>query len=98
MKQVLLTVLQFVLFLLVFATGSFLPPFHIERVLAVTRDGTRIFIWDGALLMVALFVLILLIQAISKRIRTAAPWTALAFVLAGAAGYAAKLGFLTRPQ
>lgn len=98
MKKVLLTILQFVVFLLVFATGSFLPPFHIERVLGVTRDGTRIFIWDGALLMVALFVVILLIEAARKRIRSGAIWTTLAFVLAAAAGYAAKLGFLTRPQ
>ena len=97
-KNVIFAVLQFVLFLVVFAAGSFLPPFHIERVLGVTPDGTRIFIWDGALLMTGLFVLILLIEALRKRIGRAGLWTAIAFVLAALAGYAAKLGFLTRPQ
>jgi len=98
MKKVLLTILQFIVFLLIFATGSFLPPFHIQRVLAVTRDGTRIFIWDGVVLMAAFFLVLLLIEAVTKRIRSGALWTTLAFALAAAAGYAAKLGFLTRPQ
>jgi hypothetical protein len=96
MKNVLFALLKFILFLLVFAVGSFLPPFHIEHVLGVTPDGTRIFIWDGVVLMTALFALILLIEAIRKRASTSGPWTVAAFVLAGIAGYAAKFGFLTR--
>lgn len=96
MKNVLSTLLKFVLFLIVFAAGSFLPPFHIEHVLSVTPDGTRIFIWDGILLMTLLFVVILLIEAFRKRVATSGTWTAAAFVLAGIAGYAAKFGFLTR--
>lgn len=95
-KKVFFTLLQFVLFLLVFAAGSFFPPFHIEHVLGTTADGTRVFIWDGVVLMFLLFATILLIEALRKRIRSAAPWTAAALVLAGIAGYAAKLGFLTR--
>jgi hypothetical protein len=67
-----------------------------EHVVGTTPDGTRIFIWDGVLLMILLFVVILLIEALRKRIRSAGPWTVLALVLAGIAGYAAKLGFLTR--
>lgn len=96
MKNVLFALLKFVLFLIVFAAGSFLPPFHIEHVLSVTTDGTRIFIWDGILLMTLLFVVVLLIEALRKRVATSGPWTAAAFVLAGVAGYAAKFGFLTR--
>lgn len=96
MKNVLSALLKFVLFLIVFAAGSFLPPFHIEHVLSVTTDGTRIFIWDGILLMTLLFVVVLLIEALRKRVATSGPWTAAAFVLAGVAGYAAKFGFLTR--
>ena len=96
MKNVLSVLLKFVLFLIVFAAGSFLPPFHIEHVLSVTTDGTRIFIWDGILLMTLLFVVVLLIEALRKRVATSGPWTAAAFVLAGVAGYAAKFGFLTR--
>ena len=95
-KNVFFALLQFVLFWLVFAAGSFFPPFHMERMLGATPDGTRIFVWDGVLLMVLLFAVILLVEALRKRIRSAAPWTVLALVLAAAAGYAAKFGFLTR--
>jgi hypothetical protein len=94
--KVLFAFLKFLLFLIVFAVGSFFPPFHIEHVLGTTPDGTRIFIWDGVVLMVILFVLLLLIEAARKRLRTSGPWTAAAFVLAAIAGYAAKFGFLTR--
>lgn len=94
--KVFLTLLQFVLFLIVFAAGSFVPPFHIQRVLSVTPSGTRIFIWDGVLLMTLAFAVILLVETLRKRIRTAAPWTTLAFALAMVAGLMAKLGFLTR--
>ena len=95
-KNVFLTILKFMLLLVVFAAGSFFPPFHIEHVIGSTADGTRIFIWDGVLLMAALAALFLLIEALRKRIRTSGPWTALAFILAGLAGYMAKFGFLTR--
>ena len=96
MRNVLFALLQFVLFLLVFAAGSFLPPLHVEHIIGVTADGTRIFIWDGVLLMTLLFLVILLIESLRKRVATSGPWTAAAFVLAGIAGYAAKFGFLTR--
>jgi len=95
-KNVIFALLQFVLFFLVFGAGSFFPPFHLERVLGTTSDGTRIFVWDGVLLMVLLSAAILLIEALRKRIRSAAPWTVLALVLAGVAGYAERFGFLTR--
>ncbi|MDR3744498.1 MAG: hypothetical protein P4K80_00015 [Acidobacteriaceae bacterium] len=97
MRQAFYTFCKFVLFFLTFAAGSFFPPFHLERVLAVTPDGTRIFIWDGVVLMALLFVLLLLIEALRKRIRTSGPWTGAAFVLAAVLGLAAKFGFLTRP-
>jgi hypothetical protein len=96
MKNVLLALLKFILFLIVFAAGSFFPPFHIERVVGVTSEGTRFFIWDGLLLMTALFLVILLIEALRKRLAISGAWTAAAFVLAGIAGYALKFGFLTR--
>jgi hypothetical protein len=96
MKRVFFTLIQFALFFAVFFFGSFVPLFHIEQVVAVTPDGTRIFVWDGLVLMLLLCGLILLIEAMRKRIRVAGPWTALALVLATIAGFAAKLGFLTR--
>jgi hypothetical protein len=36
MKKVIPTILQFVLFLLVFGAGSFFPPFHFEHILIAT--------------------------------------------------------------
>jgi hypothetical protein len=98
MKNVLFAILKFLLFLIVFFAGSFFPPFHIYRVVGVTPDGTRIFIWDGFLLMTALFLVLLLIEALRKRLATSGQWTAAAFLLAGIAGYAAKFGFLTQPR
>lgn len=96
MKNVLFALLKFVLFVIVFFAGSLFPPFHIEHVLSVTPDGTRIFIWDGLLLMTLLLVVILVIEALRKRVATSGLWTAGAFVLAGIAGYAEKFGLLTR--
>lgn len=96
-KNVVFAVLQFILFFVVFAAGSFFPPFHLEHIIGVTSEGTRVFILDGVLLMSLLFVVIMLIEAARKRIRTAGLWTTVAFILATSAGLAAKFGFLTRP-
>jgi hypothetical protein len=96
MKKVILTIFQFVLFLIVFGVGSFFPPFHFERVLIVTPGFTRIFVADGLLLMFALYVLIVFVEVMRKRLRTAAPWTTLAVILAAALGLMMKFGFLTR--
>jgi hypothetical protein len=96
MKKVILTTFQFVLFLIVFGAGSFFPPFHFEHVLIVTPGFTRIFIADGLLLMVALYVLIVFVELMTKRLRTAAPLTTLAVILAAVLGLMMKFGFLTR--
>ena len=96
MKNTLFTILQFFLFLIVFAAGSFVPPFHLEHVLGNSATGTRVFVADGAVLMVALYLLILVVELIRKRIATAALWTTLALILAGAFGFVMKFGLLTR--
>jgi hypothetical protein len=96
MKKIILTVLQLILFLLVFFVGSILPPFHLEHVLIATPGFTRIFVADGLLLMLIVYALILLIEGLTKRLRTAAPWTTLAVILAAAFGLMMKFGFLTR--
>src|SRR5664280_981498 len=95
MKKVLFTLLQFVLFLLLFAAGGVLPLFGLPSFISKWAEGTRGFQWDGVFLMLALLVVILLIQALRKRIRSAAPWTALAFALAAVAGLAMKFGFMS---
>ena len=96
MKKVILTILQFFLFLIVFGVGSLFPPFHFEHVLIATPGVTRIFVADGLLLMFALYVLIILVEVMRKRLRTAAPWTTLAVILATVLGLMMKFGFLTR--
>jgi len=95
MKKALLTFLQFVLFLVTFAAGSFVEPMRLREVLSVQPDGAHIFIWDGVLWAALLCLLILLIATARKRVRTSAPWTLLALALALIAGLAAKLGFMT---
>jgi hypothetical protein len=95
MKKVILTILQFLLFLIVFGAGSLFPPFHFEHVLIVTPGFTRIFVADGLLLMFALYVLVVLVEILRKRLRTAAPWTTLAVILAAVLGLMMKFGFKT---
>jgi hypothetical protein len=96
MKTAVLTILKFFLFLIVFGIGSLFPPFHFEHVLIATPGVTRIFVADGLLLMFALYVLIILVEVMRKRLRTAAPWTTLAVILATVLGLMMKFGFLTR--
>jgi hypothetical protein len=96
MKNAVFTVLQLILFLFVFFVGSLFPPFHFEHILIATPGLTRIFIADGLLLMVLLYIVIVLAEAMRKRLRGAAPWTTLALVLATVLGLMMKFGFLTR--
>ena len=106
MKRAIFTVLQFVLFLVAFAIGGFLPILsvflpsflRVPSVMTKWADGTRGFQWDGVFLMLALLVLILLIQTLRQRIRSAAPWTALAFALAAIVALLAKQGFRDMPR
>jgi hypothetical protein len=93
--KILLAILQTLLFFVAFAAGSFWAPFKIKYVIAFSPQGSRIFYWDGIILMLVLFVVVLLIEALRKRLRTAAPWTVAALALATVVGLCCKLGFLT---
>jgi hypothetical protein len=95
MRNVFVTILQFVLFIAVFAAFSFVPPLHLQHVVGTTSEGTRVFILDGLLISALLFVLILGIEAARRRIRTSGIWTTTAFALAVVIGLAIKLGFKT---
>jgi len=95
MKNVFLALLQFVLFLVAFAAFSFFPVMNLQYVVGPTRDGTRVFIWDGLLISALLYVVILGLEAARKRIAGAGMWTTAAFVLAAGLGLAIKLGFRT---
>src|SRR5260370_37550067 len=96
MKNAVLTLLQFVLFFILFGVVSLFQPFHFEHVLIATPGVTRIFVADGLLLMFALYVLIVLIEVLRKRLRPSAPWTTIAVILAAVLGLMMKFGFLTR--
>jgi hypothetical protein len=96
MKKAAFFFLQFVIFLIVFGVGSFLPPFHFDHVIVATPGSVRIFVADGLLLMLALYVVIVVVEILRKRLRTAAPWTTAAVILATALGLWMQLGFITR--
>ena len=87
-KNVFFALLQFVLFFLVFGAGSFFPPFSLEQKLSNYARWDAGFRMGWRLLMVLVFAVILLIEALRKRIRTAGPWTTLALILATTAGLA----------
>jgi len=96
MKKALITLAQFLLFLAVFAVGSFLHPFNLHwATTALAPGATRYFIPDGLLLAVGVFLAIIVVQAIRKRMCNTT-WTVIAFLLAIAIGYAMKLGFITQ--
>jgi hypothetical protein len=96
MKTALSTVGQALLFFLVFAVGSFLHPFNLHWSSRTASTGiTSFFVADGLLLTVGLFLAIITVQAIRKR-TCDTRWTVIAFLLAVAAGYAIRLGFITR--
>jgi uncharacterized membrane protein len=95
MKKALLTFAQFLLFLAVFAVGSFLHPFNLHwATTALASGATRYFVSDGLLLALGVFLAIVIMQAIRKRTCNTT-WTVIAFFLAVAIGYALKLGFIT---
>lgn len=97
LKKALLVVLQILLFLILFAVGSFLPalPSFRSLYMQVQTGPNRVFVLDGLLLAVLAYVLILLLEAARKRLRGAAGLTTIAFVLAVVLGLALKLGFKT---
>lgn len=96
MKRVIVGVLQFILFFLVFLAGSLLPGAHLLLpMLSVSIGAGRIFVYDGLLLMIGLYVLILLIAAARKRIRIAFPTTTVAFFVALILGFLLKFGSMS---
>ncbi len=93
MKYALSIILQFILYLLVFAIGSFLPVFHILPSLSFGIGAGRVFVYDGLLLMVAVYALILLIGAVRRRVHVVFLNATVAWVLALVVGLFLKLGF-----
>ena len=97
MKKAIAVLFQFLLFVVVFAAGSFvLHPFHVQTTLAPVDGRSRVFLWDGVLLMLLAYVLILLIEAARKRLFRSALGTTVALILAALAGWMLKFGFISR--
>lgn len=94
-KRAIWVVLQTLLFLLLFAAGSFLPvlPNFSSLYWGVSTGPGRVFVMDGLLLMLIAFALIVVGEAIAKRLRGAGLLTTLSLVLALLLGLAMKIGF-----
>ncbi len=96
MKTAFLLFLQFFLFLGVFLVGSFLHPINLRWfVTQLSPTSTRYFVPDGLLLMIVLYIVLLISEALAKRLRTAGILTTMAFLLALAVGFTAKFGSVT---
>lgn len=93
MKRVLSIVLQFLLYLVVFGAGSLLPAFGILPTWTLSTGPGRVFVYDGLLLMLAVYVLILLIAVARKRLPITLPNASIALVLALLLGLLMKFGF-----
>ena len=96
MRSFIAGAFQFVLFLATFFLGSFvLHPFGLRTMLRSDDLHTRMFLWDGLLLLGVLYVLVLVLEAVTKRLRGRALRSTVAAALAAAAGLAMKFGFVT---
>jgi hypothetical protein len=96
MKRILWGFLQFIVFLVVFLVGSLLPGMHLLLPLwSVPAGDGRIFVYDGLVLMIALYVLILLIAAARRRLPVSWPTSTVAFAVALILGLLSKFGFKT---
>ena len=93
MIKAVLVVLQTLLFLLLFGGGSFLPVFTSLPAWQVHTGPNTVFVLDGLLLTFAVYLIVLAIEAATKKLRGPGNLTTLALVLALALGLAMKFGF-----
>ncbi len=92
MKRVLSVVLQFILYIVVFGVGSLLPAFNILPTWSISTGPGRVFVYDGLLLTLLVYVLVLIIAAARKRIAIALPNATIALMLAIVLGLLMKFG------
>ena len=95
--KVLIAVLQALLMLVAGVAAMFWRPFGITHTLWRTDSGIRTFELDWVIAVVIVYLLLLVIALLRKRIKVALPWTTLALALSLLAGFALKLGFKTTP-
>ena len=94
--------LLFALFIALFFAGGILGLFHADPfgaphwfVSHPTLTSTRYFVPSGLLLMTILYLIVLAIEAASKKLRTAGLWTTVAYIIALIIGLLAKFGWVT---
>lgn len=96
MKAVVVILAEFIFFFLLDLTGGvFYHPFHLETKLQSTLSVSRSFFWDGILLMLSAWLIVLLIGALRKRLSASATHATIALALATTAGLLLKVGFVT---
>jgi hypothetical protein len=97
MKKIILGFFQFLLFIAVLFIVPFWKPLGLRWfVTHPTPTDTRFFIADGLVLAVALYIAILVIELLRKRILYSGLLTTLAFVLALVVSYSEEFGFVTK--
>lgn len=95
MKYVL-AFLQFLLFLLLFFVGSIiLPVYGLLPNMTVALGPNRTFTYDGLVLALVVYLLLLAIEAVRKTLRSSGLRTTVAFVLAVVVGLLMKVGIKT---
>lgn len=96
MKSLVLCIAEFLVLLLLDVVGGvFYHPFHIETRLASTQQVARSFVWDGILMMIGAWLILIAYGAARKRVGTFGLQATVALSLAAAAGFLLKLGFIT---
>ena len=94
-KRASLVVLQTVLFLFLLTAGAFLPalPTFSSLYWQVQTAPGRVYVLDGLMLAVLVYVLIVAVEAARGRLRGSGGLTTLSLILALVLGLAMKIGF-----
>ena len=71
-----------VVYLIAFAARSFLHPFRHNGGLEPRGPAIRLYVWDALLLMLGLYLLTLVVEALGRRLRALALWRTASLVLA----------------
>jgi hypothetical protein len=93
MKRLISLFLQFVLMLVAFFVGSVLPVFHVLPLWRTSLGPGRWFVLDGIVVLFAVYVLLLLIALVRRRLIRSGLTSTVAFVLALVVGLLSKFPF-----
>ena len=80
-KKAVFVVLEMVLFFVVYAVGCLLPGANKLPEWTMRLASGKLFVWDGVVLLFVMFVLVMLVQAVRKRLATGWQTPVLALVL-----------------